>query len=255
MGAQADTGKARAAPARSAARGGAIGLGHHTDAQTPCMTLPSSRPRRGNQRCLTRQRAQPKAAGMKPFSLEGTRDWGWQEGARGLPCPNSFSWVLQLCCSYAGYERITRCLVRAGVTQCGDSPQFAKRGTSSFSPFAHASAVLMSCPKGFAGSAASLGAFVSPLTSDRRVTHSISDGSKGTMNAVLFVDTGICSAHCKSRGLVKAEELDVQRFPRSPQPEVLHSHPSQGSTGRAPGRRAQRLPAPTSPGLSHVIKL
>lgn len=48
--------------------------------------------------------------------------WGSPLRAWGLPCPNSFSWVLQLCCSHAGYECIGWCPARAGVTQRGDSP-------------------------------------------------------------------------------------------------------------------------------------
>lgn len=173
---------------------------------------------------------------MKPLSLEGTQDWGWQEGARGLPCPSSFSWVLQLCCSHAGYECIGRCPVRAGVTQHSDGPQFANTGTgASFPPLLMQAPCRCPAQMPLADSAASLGAFASPLASDRHVTHSISYGSRRPINVVLFVDTGICSAHCKSRGLVRAEEMDLQRFPRSPWPGAPHSRPSQGGVGRAPG--------------------
>lgn len=83
------------------------------------------------------------------------------------------------------------------------------------------------------------------------ITHSTSYRSKRPINATLFVDTGICSARCKSGGLVRAEEMDLQRFPRIPGRVLL--------TGAArvepQGRRAQRSPAPPPPALSRIVKL
>lgn len=120
--------------------------------------------------------------------------------------------------------------MRAGVTQHSDSPQLASWGRRSFSPFAHASTVPMSCPN---GSAASLDAFVSPLASDGCITHSIGYGSKGPIKAVLFVDTGICSAHCKSRETAETRRNGFAVVPREPVAGCSSLPP--GQHGPSPG--------------------
>lgn len=109
--------------------------------EAPVLSSPAARP--------------AKSCRDKAVELGGHMGLGLAVGTWGLPCPNSFSWVLQLSSCHAGYEGIGRCPVRAGAIQHRDSPQFASWGRSSFLPFAHASTVLVSCPKALAGSAPS----------------------------------------------------------------------------------------------------
>lgn len=117
--------------------------------------------------------------------------------------------------------------------------QLAITGAEQLLPLGSQEHRAMSCPNVLAGSAASLGASVSPLASDARHTY----GSKWPIN-VMFGDTRVCSACWKLGELVRAEDMDLQRFP-SLQPGP--SHVLERAGRRSSPRPSSRPPVPPLP--------